>query len=1186
MTLTLSAPDALPALGQAMVVSVLGNYLYGAPAAGNRLLASVQTLRAREALPQAWPGFIFGDVADDDRRSRQALEDTTLDNAGQASLKVEPEIDRVHSPMRVRLSASLLESGGRPVVRSLEQIWWPATNLLAIRPQFEHDVAPQGKPASFELIRVNREGTFQPLPKVDWRLYKEQRDYYWRYDDQRGWNSGFTESETLIEQRMVTLAERTSFTVPVDWGRYRLEVTDPQTAEVLRYRFYAGWDAQDTETRGNRPDRVQMKLEGVPVKPGGSLSLTMTPPHDGQALVSLEDGDLLWSMWVDAKATGTQVSIPIDPAWRRHDLYVSAVVFRPGSQGERVTPARAVGLAYVPVESLQRRLEVSVQAPEAVLPDTTVQTQVQVKGAASQADGSPRQVYVTVSAVDVGILNINQYSTPDPFGFFFSKHRYGPELLDMYGKLIEKMDGRKGRLRWGGDADRRSDSRSLPKKVKLVDVFSGLIALDGQGRATVPLAIPDFNGTLRLMVVAFDAAHYGHAERALVVAAPVVAELSTPRYMTPGDEAAIALDVTNMSGGPRRIAIQIRAGAPLTLLHGARTVELADKQRTILRFLATGTPGQYGSARMDVDIHVQPLPGAPGESYRVTRQSMLQVQPPYGPTRRLEQIRLRPGEAFDLPAGWSEQLLPLTVTRSVALSSKLPFDVPRLGKDLLNYPYGCTEQTISAVMPWLLLNEKDARVYALNSDFVQQRAGRLDSAIARLSGMRNAKGAYSTWGNHAGTRDVWLTAYAHGFLLEALAAGRNLREGDIARSRDWLIAQVQRAPDSFGEWSAILTRSVFEGRVDSASVSVLREDHRRFAGLAAAAEVLAREQRAPLASVRILFDKYADRARSPLPLVQLAVAFKQMGDAPRAEKASALALTRGYGIEGTSGSGDQWLGDYGSTVRDLALTYYLLTKHDLQAERRATLLPLLALQLRGRQYFSTQEQLALILAARSGQAEPAWRAELMTDAGELHTLGGDETQFDSLPSGTGPTRLINTGQVPIFASIDIQGIARQAPISQQQAATVQRSWYWPNGDRWRGDSLRTGDMLIVHLRADSQHQMPDALIVDQVPAGLEVDNLNLSQGPDMAEWQVAGKPVAQAMQDARVIHTEFRDDRFVAAVALGQGEVDLFYRLRVVTPGRYVVPAPTVQAMYRPELRAVGDAGRDIEVLDRVVGAP
>src|SRR5690606_10700828 len=108
------------------------------------------------------------------------------------------------------------------------------------------------------------------------------------------------------------------------------------------------------EAVGNRPDRVQMKLDGVPARPGESVNLTIVPPHDGQALVTVEGDRMLWSRWVPVQAAGTAVEIPVDPAWKRHDLYVSAVVFRPASAGDRVTPARAVGLAFLPVASAER----------------------------------------------------------------------------------------------------------------------------------------------------------------------------------------------------------------------------------------------------------------------------------------------------------------------------------------------------------------------------------------------------------------------------------------------------------------------------------------------------------------------------------------------------------------------------------------------------------------------------------------------------------------------------------------------------------------------------------------------------------------------------------------------------------------------------------------------------------------
>ena len=271
--------------------------------------------------------------------------------------------------MKVRVSASLLESGGRPVVRSIERAVWPADTLIAVRPQFDGDVARERARRVRSGARDvgRREGSAGPGPdapvprgtpvllalrrpaRLEQRLYRNRGTAgFARHRAER--------SRPADRQRQV--------------GPLSPEISDPETGETMRYRFYAGWNAQDADAMGNRPDRVQMKLEGVPAKPGDSVKLTLTPPHDGQALVMVEGDRMLWSTWVSVKATGTQVEIPIDKAWKRHDLYVSAAVFRPGSEGDRVTPARALGLTYLPIASADRKLDVKITAPAKSVPET------------------------------------------------------------------------------------------------------------------------------------------------------------------------------------------------------------------------------------------------------------------------------------------------------------------------------------------------------------------------------------------------------------------------------------------------------------------------------------------------------------------------------------------------------------------------------------------------------------------------------------------------------------------------------------------------------------------------------------------------------------------------------------------------------------------------------------------------
>jgi uncharacterized protein YfaS (alpha-2-macroglobulin family) len=91
-------------------------------------------------------------------------------------------------------------------------------------------------------------------------------------------------------------------------------------------------------------------------------------------------------------------------------------------------------------------------------------------------------------------------------------------------------------------------TRSLPKKVRLVDLFSGPVVLDDKGEAEISLPVPDFNGSLRLMAVAATGDRFGMQEAEVTVAAPLVVELATPRFLSVGDSAVLALDVQNLAG--------------------------------------------------------------------------------------------------------------------------------------------------------------------------------------------------------------------------------------------------------------------------------------------------------------------------------------------------------------------------------------------------------------------------------------------------------------------------------------------------------------------------------------------------------------------------------------------------------------------------------------------------------------
>ncbi|MDR2031085.1 MAG: alpha-2-macroglobulin family protein [Azoarcus sp.] len=1149
-------------------VQATGHYLYGAPAAGNRLLGVAQFSRHGNPLPQQLPGFEFGDINEDSARHRKELDETTLDDRGEARLDIAlAEAASRHSPFLVRATVSLLESGGRPVVRSLERTYWPAPWLLAVRPLF-NEYAQEGSLVDFEVVRVDAEGAFSggAFPV---RLFREDRHYYWRFEDQRGWHSGYTETDELVASSTVTLteSERGKVSVPVKYGRYRLEINDPETGKHLVYRFYAGWSARADETQGIRPDRVKLKLDKPAYREGETARLSITPPHAGEALITVEGDKTLWVKRLSMPAEGATVDIALDAAWQRHDLYVSVLVLRPGADGgAKVTPARALGLVHLPLERGERKLQVGLDAPKRISPGTELKVKIKVPGAGSESAGGKAQV--TLSAVDSGILNITRFSTPDPFDHFFGKLRYGADQYDVYGRLIEQMAGRKGKLKFGGDATAvRPDN--LPKKVRLVDLFSGPVALDAAGEAEIALPVPDFNGQLRLMAVVAAPDRFGSAEAHVVVAAPLVAEISTPRFLTLGDRAVVALDLHNLSGAEQRLDVELSSEGGLGIGESKRKVNLKDQQKTTLRFPVTS-----GSA-----FGLTPVSLKVSGSVDLKREFALQVQAATPRQQVLRRYALAPGERLEIRDAGLNGFLPVTTASHLTISDTPPLDVKSAVRGLLTYPYGCAEQTTSTAYPHLFIDEAEAKAFDLKPFTHEERTRMLEKAVARLGAMQAPNGGFSLWGN-ASDYEYWLSAYVGNFLLDAREQGFDVPERMYQRAMDFLLKNLQGG-----------VARLPKGKVTYDENRIWRDVHYggngRFGVLAYGAYVLARESKAPLSTLRELFDS-RELAHSGLARVHLGLALHLMGDEKRAQTALAEGVAQARRFN------EHWWGDYGSDLRDAALSYMLLTRHKLDVPGKENLIMLAAAELetRGRyDYTSTQEKLAIFLAGRQMAANTdgaPWKLDLADKSG-ARTLTHAAALVQSLSAAelSGGIEARNSGDKTLYLELALEGHLSRMPAGRSDAVELKRSLFDAQGKPLGNRELRTGETLLVMLEVTPKVNIPNALIVDHIPAGLEIENFNIVQGEAMNIVKIEDIDPAVAMQDSDIQHVEFREDRFAAALRLRFGRdaesTKLFYRAKVVTPGRFIFPPTYAEDMYRPSIYGLTEGQGTLTVTDEGV---
>ncbi|KAA2286135.1 alpha-2-macroglobulin family protein [Arenimonas fontis] len=1140
MKLELDSPQPGLMPGQALELRVRAAYLYGAPAAGNRFSAKLAVLH--EAHPvQALPDHHFGDPTLALPRDARDVLDEALDERGELArdLALPEEAAASGAPLAAVLTGSVYESGGRPVSRSLKRVVWPAAHLVGVRPLFDlKEGAPANGVAGFELVRSDAAGALSAA-EVEVRLVRELRDYHWLRTD-AGWSFDYTARYQTVDTRPLRLrsdgGERVDFRV--EWGEYRLEVTDPATGLVTRLPFVAGW-SWDNQNRGldARPDKVKLALDKTAYRAGDTLKVTVTPPQPGPGFLVVESDRPLHLQPLLAKS-GETYEIPVTAEWERHDVYVTAVVLRGGSALEKTTPARAVGVAHVPMDRTDRRIAVEIEAPAQARPEQTLPVTVSAPALAG------RTAWATVSAVDLGIVNITRFPVPDAAGHFFAQRRLGVEARDLYGRVIESYEGESARLRFGGDMalPPLPQARRPTARVQTVDLFTGPVRLDAGGRATVEVPVPDFNGTLRVSALVFGEDSYGQASRESVLRAPLLAELSAPRALAPGDRSTVTVDLQNFTGAAGEFTVRLEAGGPLSVAEGRRRLHLEPEGRQTLQFaLGAGEGAGIGTLVLSAE----------GGGHAVRRKFEVPVRPAWGAVARSQARSLAPGEPLVFGSEAAAGLLPGTVSARLSVTADPPLPLARALQDLLDYPYGCVEQTTTRGYAALLLDEANARRLGFPGLDEGERRRRLEAAFSRLQALQVGNGHFSFWG---GSETVpVLTPHVAEFLLSAREAGFAVPEG-----------LLQKSLERLGE--DLLTGGLPFYAYD-------HPEHLRLAYQAHAGYVLARLNRAPLGTLRALHDNERGKALTGLPLVHLGLALALQGDEARA----AVAIREGLAKVSER---PRWLGDYGSELRDEAMMLALLREHGRGTPEQEQRLLALSRELQARTdrpyWFSTQERLALARLGRSLvlDGERSFSGTL-TVGGETLELPPDRIfgrDFSSEQLAAG-VRFLARAEVPVFAVLDLAGVPRAAPPADDSKVSVVRRWYRPDGKPWQPGPLREGEVLVVALRVEARENMPDALVEDLLPAGLELENLNLADPAQWAEVSIDGVRLAERGNAAELQHEEYRDDRYVAALRLYAGQpAHLFYLVRAVTPGSYQVPPPRVEDMYRPELRGVGRA--------------
>ncbi|MCQ8782287.1 alpha-2-macroglobulin family protein [Mangrovibrevibacter kandeliae] len=1110
---TVATEDATLDPAAPPTLAVDAHYLFGAPAGG--LEVSGEIVVSSVTGIDGYPGYSFGLASDEPTTLRQPFAGDATDAEGQTSVTPDAfEAPVTTRPLQGEVDMQLTDTSGRPLERTLTLPLAGSSPRIGVKPLFSGAV-PEGKTAGFDLIALDAQGQRSALPAVGWVLNKITTDFQW-YNTNGRWNYEPIHRSARIASGTVDVPADAPahLDLPVEWGSYELTLTDPAgTATPASLTFDAGWyvAASSLET----PDILKVSLDKPRYRIGDRATVHIEPRFAGKAEVLVMDERVIATATADIPAEGGDVTLDVTRDWGP-GAYVTAVLYRPMQIEAKQMPARAIGLAHVSVDPGDRALSVAIDAPETVRPRRSIPVSVKVDGITAG-----ETAYVTLAAVDNGILNITGFQPPSPQGFYFGQRRLGVEIRDLYSRLIDRMQGAPGTVRSGGDAG--SSYLSPPPMDQLVALYSGVVTVGPDGTASVALDLPDFNGSLKLMAIAWSKTGVGQASRDMTVRDPVVVAVSRPRFLAPGDRSRIAIDVTHVEGPLGTAVLDLSGDADIVTVeaNAHAEVELTAQGRQTLLVPVTAT--HVGDAALTL---IASLPG--GE--RLEKHFDL-------PVRSLAPEDVRKS-AFPLTADGGKLILgddvfadfvPGTGHATVSITGAAGFDVAGAVRALDRYPYGCTEQLTSRALPLVYLDRTIVAAGLTGSDDVRER---IDKAISGVLANQSSNGAFGVWQPDSG--DLWLDAYVTDFLTRAREGGYAVPDEAFTLALDNLRNTLSYQPDD-PDWGPV----------------------------AYAYYVLARNGRAAIGDLRYYADTKADSFPTPLARAHMAAALALYGDRLRAEALFRSAVADARAATGKAPGA--FAQHYGTPLRDEAAVLTLGLETAVDGIGFDGLVASVSDGVSGKPHTSTQEDAWSLLAAH---------ALLSRDPPKL-SVGGKAVDgpyvasFDAAALAE-PVQILNRAKSATTAEVTVAGVPTDPLPAESTGYAISRSYYTLEGEEADPSNIGQGDRLVAVVEVQpSDTEVARLMIDDPLPAGLEIDNPAILKSGDVAtlDWlELTGEAA----------HTEFRADRFLAAVDKAEGDMSTLrfaYIVRAVSPGEFAHPAAVVEDMYRPERRGRTEEG-------------
>ncbi len=342
----------------------------------------------------------------------------------------------------------------------------------------------------------------------------------------------------MIEQDLTVGSNTVYSFVPRSPGDYEVRIYRPGANNYVSRSFYSygSWGADNSSFEVSKEGNIDIEIDKKSYLSGEKVTALFKTPFSGKMLVTMETDHVVSYQYVDVSNRTASVDLKLT-ADHVPNVYITATLIKP-HEVSNIPLTVAHGFQNVTVEDKNRKINVEVVAQK------TVRSKTHQKVTVKAAPGS----FVTLSAVDNGVLQISDFKTPDPYDYFYQKKALQVTAFDLYPLLFEEVRARLSSTGGDGDFEKDMAGRINPlaaKRVKVVSYWGGIKKANGSGLAEFEFDVPQFSGELRLMAVSYKGQSFGAADNTMTVADPIVISTALPRFLSPGDTVSVPVTFTN-----------------------------------------------------------------------------------------------------------------------------------------------------------------------------------------------------------------------------------------------------------------------------------------------------------------------------------------------------------------------------------------------------------------------------------------------------------------------------------------------------------------------------------------------------------------------------------------------------------------------------------------------------------------